>query len=235
VAQAYVLKAAREGRRRTCWRRPDDAYEAALARWLDGVFRDRELLDDIARLAAHVRPLGDANALAQTLVKLVAPGAPDIYQGCEIRDDSLVDPDNRRPVDYAARRALLASSPTSARAPTSTRASCGRSAAPRAAPQAPRAVDRRVPAVLARGPHADHVFAFARGEALAAIVPRLTASAEGWRDTTIELPGRWREVLSDRKYEQAIAIASCSRPFRSPCSSARRSGSRLDRGFWHRG
>src|SRR5207248_11713386 len=127
----------------------------------------------------------DANALAQTLVKLVAPGAPDIYQGCEIRDDSLVDPDNRRPVDYAARRALLAKL-------TDERPGADLDARKLWTIRRALVLRRKRPElwtgeyrpVLAHGPQAEHVFAFVRGDALAAVVPRLTASAAGWRDTT---------------------------------------------------
>ncbi len=73
------------------------------------MYSDRGVLDDIGRFAALLQPLGDKNALAQLLVKLTAPGIPDIYQGTELRDDSLVDPDNRRPVDLAGRRRGYAS------------------------------------------------------------------------------------------------------------------------------
>ena len=103
-ARGYAHKAAKEARLRTSWRHPDAAYEAALDRWLEPIYDDTDLLADVARFAAELTPYGDRNALAQLGIKLVAPGVPDFYQGSELRDDSLVDPDNRRDVDLVGRR-----------------------------------------------------------------------------------------------------------------------------------
>src|SRR5437764_13119732 len=102
-AQQFAEKATREARQRTSWRRPDAAYEAAWRRWISAVYADRALIAEIAALVAELQPHGDRNSLAQLLIKLTAPGVPDLYQGSELRDDALVDPDNRRPVDLAAR------------------------------------------------------------------------------------------------------------------------------------
>jgi (1->4)-alpha-D-glucan 1-alpha-D-glucosylmutase len=108
--QAYMQKAAREAKVRTSWVNPHPGYEAALARFVDGLLGSLEgnrfLLDflPLARLAARN---GCVNSLAQTAVKLTSPGVPDTYQGTELWDLSLVDPDNRRPVDYAHRESLL--------------------------------------------------------------------------------------------------------------------------------
>ena len=125
---------------------------------------------------------------------MVAPGVPDIYQGSELRDDSLVDPDNRRPLDLAARRALLGKPP-------------GEDLSSRKLWLIAKALDTRrgrsdlgpYRALAASGPHADKVFAFARGDDLVAIVPRLAAGVEEWRGTSIALPGvRWRDALTER-------------------------------------
>lgn len=108
--EAYMLKAAREAKLRTSWATPDPDYEAALSAFVRGALEARPGNAFVADLDAFARWLarfGLLNALSQTLLKLTAPGVPDIYQGNELWDFSLVDPDNRRPVDYARRQQLL--------------------------------------------------------------------------------------------------------------------------------
>jgi (1->4)-alpha-D-glucan 1-alpha-D-glucosylmutase len=216
-AQAFAEKATREARLRTSWRAPDAAYEAARARWLEGVYADRELVADLAAVAAQLQPHGDRNSLAQLLIKLTAPGVPDLYQGTELVDSALVDPDNRRPVDLAARAELLR---TLADLPVDdARALAGDLG--RAKLWTIRRVlglRRRVPelfaapyrAITLAGPHAERVFAFARGQDLVAVVPRLGVRAEGWRDTTLTLaPGTWRDALSDQEFAGGeVAVAT---------------------------
>lgn len=108
--QAYMLKAAREAKVNTSWINPNEAYDEALgafvARILDPDPRNR-FLPDFAAFQGFVARLGMLNSLAQTLVKITAPGVPDFYQGTEVWDFSLVDPDNRGPVDFPRRAALL--------------------------------------------------------------------------------------------------------------------------------
>src|SRR5204862_598153 len=98
---AYMLKSAREAKVHTSWINPDAEYEAALERFvtesLASALFQKELKDSLPRLV-H---LGQLVSLAQALVKVASPGVPDYYQGTELWDYSLVDPDNRRPVDYA--------------------------------------------------------------------------------------------------------------------------------------
>ena len=203
-AQKWAEKATREARQRTSWRRPDAAYEAARVAWLERVYGDPALLEDVARLAALVQPMGDRNALAQLLVKLTAPGVPDLYQGTELRDDSLVDPDNRRPVDLAGRRARLrelAEPPSDLDHAKLWTIRCVL------------ALRRTEPAreggtyqpLAAAGPHASRVFAFVRksGDRTAiTCVPRLSGGADGWRDTTLSLPpGTWKNVLTNESLE----------------------------------
>jgi (1->4)-alpha-D-glucan 1-alpha-D-glucosylmutase len=110
--QAYALKAAREGKQETSWLNPDEAYEAGLrsfiARILDPAI-SAEFLSSLATLAQRVALLGALNSLSQVTLKATVPGVPDFYQGTEFWDLSLVDPDNRRPVDFAERAAVLAS------------------------------------------------------------------------------------------------------------------------------
>jgi (1->4)-alpha-D-glucan 1-alpha-D-glucosylmutase len=110
--QAYALKAAREGKQETSWLNPNEAYEAGLRTFLARIL-DRsasaEFLNSLQTLAQRVALLGALNSLSQITLKATMPGVPDFYQGTEFWDLSLVDPDNRRPVDFAARAAMLAS------------------------------------------------------------------------------------------------------------------------------
>ncbi|MBE0620596.1 MAG: malto-oligosyltrehalose synthase [Burkholderiales bacterium] len=108
--EAYMLKAAREAKRHTSWVNVNAEYEAALAgfvRALLGRLEANPFLDDLRLQARPIAWYGMLNSLSMVLVKLSSPGVPDFYQGCELFDLSLVDPDNRRPVDYARRRTLL--------------------------------------------------------------------------------------------------------------------------------
>ena len=103
---AYAEKAAREAAEATGWWDPDPAFEERMHALVDAAFSGaRPLIDDIV---AEIAPFGWSNALGAKLVQLTAPGAPDVYQGSELWETSLVDPDNRRPVDFALRREMLA-------------------------------------------------------------------------------------------------------------------------------
>lgn len=107
---AYLIKALREGKTRTDWTQPNEAYERAACQFLDRILdasRSREFLDDFQALLRRVAFFGVLNSLSQLLLKITSPGVPDIYQGTELWDFSLVDPDNRRPVDYDLRRRWL--------------------------------------------------------------------------------------------------------------------------------
>ena len=110
--QAYALKAAREGKEETSWLNPHEAYEAGVNTFLERIL-DRsvsaEFLDSLELLARRLSLLGALNSLSQITLKATMPGVPDFYQGTEFWDFSLVDPDNRRPVDFAARARVLAS------------------------------------------------------------------------------------------------------------------------------
>jgi (1->4)-alpha-D-glucan 1-alpha-D-glucosylmutase len=110
--QAYALKAAREGKQETSWLNPNEPYEAGLKTFIERIL-DRsasvEFLDSLETLAQRVALLGALNSLSQVTLKATMPGVPDFYQGTEFWDLSLVDPDNRRPVDFAERTTVLAS------------------------------------------------------------------------------------------------------------------------------
>jgi (1->4)-alpha-D-glucan 1-alpha-D-glucosylmutase len=110
--QAYALKAAREGKQETSWLNPNQAYEAGLQMFIERIL-DRsasaEFLNSLETLAQRIARLGALNSLSQITLKATMPGVPDFYQGTEFWDLSLVDPDNRRPVDFTERAVVLAS------------------------------------------------------------------------------------------------------------------------------
>jgi glycogen operon protein len=107
--RSYMLKAAREAKLHTSWTSRDAAHEDALVSFVDAMLGDPELVAGVRGLVEMIATHGACNSLAQLALKLASPGVPDIYQGSELWDLSLVDPDNRRPVDFTRRRELLAS------------------------------------------------------------------------------------------------------------------------------
>ena len=208
----YMLKACREAKINTSWHEPNPAYEESVRGFVDGIFETPEF---IASLERFVEPLilpGRINSLAQTLIKIVAPGVPDFYQGSELWDLSLVDPDNRRPVDFEARAELV------------------RRAGPMSAPEVLREWDSGLPKLwmtarllrlrrersmdfsdrskyqplVAQGTHLGRVLAFRRGENLIAVVPRLTTTlGSEWGDTRLPLPGgSWRNYFTGAVLER---------------------------------
>jgi malto-oligosyltrehalose synthase len=220
--EAYMIKAVREAKLRTSWTEIDAGYEEALLQFVRSVLEPRDnnlFLADFLEFQRPVAHFGLLNALTQTLCKLTAPGVPDIYQGNELWDFSLVDPDNRRPVDYQQRRALLAQ----ARHETAARAAAAHLAdgrckllvtwktleLRRAQPQLFR--DGSYRRLRVRGPQAQHLCAFARswrGHSVLVIAPRLLRRLLGdagdlplgaavWNETLIELP---REERARRSF-----------------------------------
>jgi (1->4)-alpha-D-glucan 1-alpha-D-glucosylmutase len=108
--EAYMLKAVREAKARSSWANPNEAYEEALRQFIRAILEPRDgnlFLTDFIGFQKRVVRFGLYNGLTQTLCKLTAPGVPDLYQGDDLWDFSLVDPDNRRPVDYEIRLGML--------------------------------------------------------------------------------------------------------------------------------
>ena len=106
-----VLKSIREAKRRTSWHNPSEAYELACLRFVERLLeteRPNPFLDDFTSFQQRVARIGVLNSLSQLVVTLTAPGVPDTYQGCDLWDFNMVDPDNRRPVDFALHRRMLA-------------------------------------------------------------------------------------------------------------------------------
>lgn len=107
---AFMLKAVKEAKINTSWTEPNEAYEDALRNFVERVLADsgnEDFLEDVRHFARRVAFFGRVNSLAQTLLKIASPGVPDFYQGSELWDLNLVDPDNRRPVDFSLRRNVL--------------------------------------------------------------------------------------------------------------------------------
>ena len=108
--KAHLIKAAREAKIHTSWIDPDEAHEKALLSFVDGVLEDEasnKFLEDFFKFQQKIAFYGAINSLGQSLLKVLSPGVPDLYQGTELWDLSLVDPDNRRPVDFSTRIKLL--------------------------------------------------------------------------------------------------------------------------------
>jgi (1->4)-alpha-D-glucan 1-alpha-D-glucosylmutase len=109
--KAYAIKAAREAKLDTSWTAPNEAYEAGTEHFIESLFEPAHnpFTDNLLRFLPPILRFGAFNALSQLVLKATAPGVPDFYQGAEFWDLSLVDPDNRRPVDFAARRDVFSS------------------------------------------------------------------------------------------------------------------------------
>lgn len=230
VAQ-WQLKALREAKLHTSWTDPDPAYEDAAQGALGFLLTDprgRELLGEIAGFAFELAPAGLVNSLSQTLLRNTLPGVPDLYQGTELWDFSLVDPDNRRPVDYARRESLLAGARGAAAIDLSESAWRGGSVKLTLI-QRLLAARTRLPALFAQGgcaavpaegPRAEQVLAWLRqheGQNALIVAPHLcalrldgyargqSAQARGhWADTALRLPppaagGAWHDALDGRR------------------------------------
>ncbi|KYH01333.1 malto-oligosyltrehalose synthase [Bradyrhizobium sp. DOA1] len=209
--QAYALKAAREGKEETSWLNPHEAYENGVNSFISKILdpaQSAEFLEALQTLARRVALLGMLNSLGQLTLKATLPGVPDFYQGTEFWDLSLVDPDNRRPVDFAARHAAL----TSLNAPDWSGLSKSWSDGRLKLAWTRHLLElrNRLPDVFVRGDyqplevsgaHADHVIAFARSHGRAAaivVVGRhfapFSQSGREWPaleriDATIEISG----------------------------------------------
>ena len=238
--QRYMAKALKEAKLNTSWIQPnenwDDAMQEFVARILEAGPRNK-FLPAFLPVAAEIARLGAINSLAQTVIKLTAPGVPDIYQGTEIWDDSLVDPDNRRPIDYARRREMLTQIEN---VPANELMQCwpdGR--IKMRLTQRLLHLRRENPELFREGIYepinfggafADCAIGFVRrhrDRAIIVIVPRLSSRlgfppiGDRWQDTHVVLPAgvsNLRDVFSDRKVrvensQLRLAVAMSQLPF----------------------
>ena len=187
----YAEKAIREAALHTTWNDPDTEFESAVHGWLDDVLNG-PVAAQLTELVSQLEPHAENDALGQKLLALTVPGVPDIYQGTELWDDSLVDPDNRRPVDYTVRRQELKSLQH-----TKIRVVTAALQLRRARPDS--FLRGGYHPVLGTGAAADHLVAFRRGDDVLVAVTRWTVHLEdtGWGDTVVGLPdGSWTDALT---------------------------------------
>ena len=203
---AYAEKAAREAGDSTSWASPNEEFETRMHALIDSAFDDPEVIGLVEGTVAHIAEPGWSNSLSAKLLQLAAPGVPDVYQGSEFWETSLVDPDNRRAVDFDERRRTLAELDAGA-LPGIDDAAAAKllvtSRVLRLRRDRPDLFTRYQP-VTALGSAAEHVVAFDRGGAVA-IATRLPvglANVGGWGDTSILLPGRpVTDVITGARYE----------------------------------
>ncbi len=213
-----MTKAVREAKQLTSWTDPQAGYEQALDEFVAAILADSEFTAMVeAFLAEHyIVARGRLNSLAQTALLLTCPGVPDVYQGSEGWDLSLVDPDNRRPVDYPARQALLADLAQAGPAEALARDDEGGSKLWLVArllahrKSNPAAYAGGYEPLQVSGPFADRFIAFTRSGGTCVIVPRLaTGTADPWTGTEVSLPaGTWVSVLTGDKVEGGTATAA---------------------------
>lgn len=205
---AYAEKAMREAGDRTTWADPNEQYEAAMHAAVDAAFDDESVAAVLGKLSERVDGPACSNALAAKLVALTMPGVPDVYQGTELWDQSLVDPDNRRPVDFAHRAAVL----DDAEDPAWLKLAIVLSALSLRRDR-PELFTTYSP-VTATGESADHVLAFDRG-GVVAVATRLPIglAAHGWGDSELALPpGTWVDVLTGRPASSRLRDLLASYP-----------------------
>jgi (1->4)-alpha-D-glucan 1-alpha-D-glucosylmutase len=198
----YLRKATREAKRHTTWTSPNEEYEKVVADFASGVLADEAVLSAVRRFADAQAEAVRCTTLGQKLVQLTMPGVPDVYQGSELVDLSLVVPDNRRPVDYRLRIERLA------RLDSGDKPACLADEKLLVTSRALR-LRRQLPEAFSGGYTAlptssGHAVAFARGDSPAAItlatrLPVALHRLGGWGDSTVVLPdGAWQDVLTCR-------------------------------------
>jgi (1->4)-alpha-D-glucan 1-alpha-D-glucosylmutase len=201
-AMAYMAKATKEAKVHTSWVDPDPEYDQATQEFVASILSDDAFVSDLNQFLEGERLVarGRRNALAQTALALTCPGIPDIYQGTETWELTLVDPDNRRPVDYDLRRRLLAG--MRGRRPEEVARSgagheklwCIYRTLQHRRHQPDLYQSSSYQPLAFSGPRSDDLVGFDRG-GLAVVAPRL--GDDRWDGTTVQLPaGRWTDVLT---------------------------------------
>lgn len=205
---AYMEKATREAKRETSWTQQNKVFEDALKSFIEQILRSQAFIVEIDSFVEKILRAGHINSLAQTLLRYTAPGIPDTYQGGELWDLRLVDPDNRNPVDYELRRSMLDELKAGITPEEIMRRV--KSGLPklwvtyialmlrRAKPEWFGAESSYAP-LPAAGSCASHLVGYLRGESVATFVPRWSLKrGDSWGGTTAELPaGKWKNVLTN--------------------------------------
>jgi (1->4)-alpha-D-glucan 1-alpha-D-glucosylmutase len=196
---AYAEKAMREAGDHTTWTDPDEGYEKAVHAAVDAAYDDERVRTTLEQLDAELAEAGRSNALAAKLLALTLPGVPDVYQGSELGDLSLVDPDNRRPVDFDAAAASLADGSNDKQRITAR--------ALRLRRDRPELFTSYTP-LVAEGSAADHVLAFDRGGAVTVVtrLPRGLAARGGWGDTSLRLPDGTVRPVAELLGDDPVAL-----------------------------
>jgi (1->4)-alpha-D-glucan 1-alpha-D-glucosylmutase len=186
------------------------------------VLGDAAFVADLEGFLTLLLPAAQSSSLALALLKLTAPGVPDLYQGTELWDLSLVDPDNRRPVDFDLRRRLLSEIDQLTPEQIMARMSEGlpklwtirQALRTRAAYPKSFGAEGVYSALWATGPKAGFVVAFRRGEDVITVVPRLLVGAGNWDESSLELPpGAWKNQFTAQQIEGKIDIGALFSPF----------------------
>jgi (1->4)-alpha-D-glucan 1-alpha-D-glucosylmutase len=216
----YMRKVVREAKDRTSWLNPDADYEAALERFCKSILEDKIFIADLESFLERMGDAAHTASLALNLLKLTAPGIPDIYQGTELWDLSLVDPDNRRPVDFETRMRMLRELDGVTPEQILGRAGEGlpklwmirQALRARQAHQDALGASGTYTPLWPSGPRAGSVVAFQRGESAVIAVPRPGVERIEWDATILEIPaGTWKnqftgDVLPGGKVEMAALI-----------------------------
>jgi (1->4)-alpha-D-glucan 1-alpha-D-glucosylmutase len=203
---AFAEKAAREAGNSTGWSAPREEFERRMHALIDSAFDDESVVAILGEVLDAIREPGWSNSLSAKLIQLTAPGVPDVYQGSELWETSLVDPDNRRLVDFDIRRLYLAAVDAGAHPPVDETGAAKLLVTTRALRlrrDHPEFFSRYAP-ITALGSAARHVVAFDRGEAVtvATRLPLGLRRRGGWGDTSIVLAGRpMTDLIADRQFD----------------------------------
>jgi (1->4)-alpha-D-glucan 1-alpha-D-glucosylmutase len=220
--RAYMQKAMREAKVRTSWVANNGDYETAVNEYIDALLGDAAFERDMQAYVDGIARAGHINSLAQTLLKHTVPGVPDMYQGGELWDLSLVDPDNRRPVDYALRAKLLAEINRLSAAQVMERMAEGlpklwvvhKALALRNERPEWFGPEAAYTPVLVQGAEKERVVAYLRGGDVLTVAPRWSHGEGSWGETVVALPaGRWSNRLTGESFSGQVKIEELLRVF----------------------
>jgi (1->4)-alpha-D-glucan 1-alpha-D-glucosylmutase len=209
---AYIRKAMREAGTFTTWAAPDGDAEAEVHGIVDRAYDDESIRAPLVSFIERITPYAWTNSLSQKIIQLTMPGIPDVYQGTETWDDSLVDPDNRRPVDLDANLALLDRLDACDDPPAIDASGAAKlwvvSRTLRMRRDWPELFTGYAP-VLAEGVAAEHAVAFDRG-GITTVATRLPVGLErkgGWADTVLDVGGSATDAISGRRVPRHVHLA----------------------------